>query len=301
MSFEITNNPILTTIQDKGRFGYSHLGVTNSGIMDEYAYIMANRLLNNPLDTNILEITLSNLELIASIETKIAITGANCDFFINEVKKEIWQTHSIKKGDILKVGKIYEGNWVYLAVFGGFDIKKEFGSNSTTIKESLGGLDGDKLKKGDILPYKSCSDVTKIAIKKEFIPKYEDELILRVILSYQENYFSIDEKKKFFSSSYTVTNEFNKMAYKLKGEPIKCDINGIISEGIAFGSIQITNDGQPIVLLKERQTIGGYPKIGTVINTDCFRLAQAKSGTKIRFEEISYEEALEKSKKFYYN
>ena len=165
----------------------------------------------------------------------------------------------------------------------------------------MGGLDGDKLKKGDILPYRSCSDATKIAIKKEFIPKYEDELILRVILSYQENYFSMNEKKKFFSSSYTVTNEFNKMAYKLRGEPIKCDINGIISEGIAFGSIQITNDGQPIVLLKERQTIGGYPKIGTVINIDCFRLAQAKSGTKIRFEEISYEEALEKSKKFYYN
>ena len=301
MSFEITNNPILTTIQDKGRFGYSHLGVTNSGVMDEYAYIVANRLLNNPLDTNILEITLSNLELIASIETKIAITGANCDFFINDEKKEIWQTYSIKKGDILKVGKIYEGNWVYLAVVGGFDIKKEFGSNSTTITESLGGLDGDKLKKGDILPYKSCSDVTKIAIKKEFIPKYEDELVLRVILSYQENYFSMDEKKKFFSSSYTVTNEFNKMAYKLKGKPIKCDINGIISEGIAFGSIQITNDGQPIVLLKERQTIGGYPKIGTVINIDCFRLAQAKSGAKIRFEEISYEEALKKTKKFYYN
>ena len=201
----------------------------------------------------------------------------------------------------IQIGKILEGNRVYLAIFGGFELKKEFGSNSTTIKENLGGIDGNKLKKGDILPFRSCSDVTKIAIKKEFIPKYEDELILRVILSYQENYFSIDEKKKFFSSSYTVTNEFNKMAYKLKGEPIKCDINGIISEGIAFGSIQITNDGQPIVLLKERQTIGGYPKIGTVINIDCFRLAQAKSGTKIRFEEISYEDALEKSKKFYYN
>ena len=89
-------------------------------------------------------------------------------FFYKWWKKEIWQTYSIKKGDILKVGKIYEGNWVYLAVFGGFDIKKEFGSNSTTIKESLGGLDGDKLKKGDILPYKSCSDTTKIAIKKDY-------------------------------------------------------------------------------------------------------------------------------------
>lgn len=186
-----------------------------------------------------------------------------------------------------------------MAVFGGFDIKKEFGSNSVTIKENLGGLDGNKLKKGDILPFNSCTFNYTMKLKEEFIPKYEDNLTLRVIFSYQENYFLDEEKKRFLTLTYLVTNDFNRMAVKLSGEAIKCEINGIISEAIAFGSIQIPKDGQPIVLLKDRQTIGGYPKIGVVLGIDCFKLSQAKANTKIRFQEISYEEAVKKTKEFY--
>lgn len=298
MSFEIINSPILATIQDKGRFGFSFLGVSNSGCSDEFAYFWANKLLKNSLDTNILEISFSNFIIEAKKDTQLSITGADCEFFINEQSKEIWQSYNIKKGDIIKIGKILSGNLVYLAVLGGFDIKKEFGSNSTTIKEKLGGLDGDKLKKGDILPYKNRVCNYTMRLKKEFIPNYEEDLTLRVIFSYQEEYFSKEEKNKFLNSTYFVTNEFNKMAYKLKGTPIKCQIDGIISEAIAFGSIQIPKDGQPIVLLKQRQTIGGYPKIGVVLNIDCFKLSQARTNTKIRFKEISYEEALDKSKSF---
>ncbi|MDZ7907575.1 MAG: hypothetical protein U5N10_04710 [Gemmobacter sp.] len=141
--------------------------------------------------------------------------------------------------------------------------------------------------------------MNNIHLKKIHL-KYEDELTLRVIFSYQENHFSKQapppppppppekKSKKFLNSTYLVTNDFNRMACKLSGEAIKCDINGIISEGIAFGSIQIPSDGQPIVLLKDRQTIGGYPKIGVVLSIDCFKLSQARANTKIRFEEISY-------------
>jgi biotin-dependent carboxylase-like uncharacterized protein len=299
MSLEVVNNPLFVTIQDKGRFGYSHIGVTSSGVMDEYAYFCANQLLKNHLDTNILEIAFSNVVFKANANTQIAITGASCEFFINDILKESWRSHNIKNGDIIKIGKILSGNRVYLAVFGGFNIKKEFGSNSVTIKENLGGIDGNKLKKGDILPFENYVSTHTIRLKNEFIPKYEEELILRVIFSYQENHFSKDEKQKFLTSTYLVTNDFNRMACKLSGEAIKCDINGIISEGIAFGSIQIPSDGQPIVLLKDRQTIGGYPKIGVVLSLDCFKLSQAKANTKIRFEEISYEEAIQKTKEFY--
>ncbi|MBD3831175.1 MAG: biotin-dependent carboxyltransferase family protein [Arcobacter sp.] len=295
MSLEVINNPLFVTIQDRGRFGYSHIGVTNSGVMDEYAYFWANKLLKNSFNTNILEIAFSNVIFKANENTQISITGANCEFFINDEKKELWQSYNIKKNDIIKIGKILSGNRIYLAVFGGFDIKKEFGSNSVTIKENLGGLDGNKLKKGDILPFNSCT----FNLKEEFIPKYEDNLTLRVIFSYQENYFLDEEKKRFLTLTYLVTNDFNRMAVKLSGEAIKCEINGIISEGIAFGSIQIPNDGQPIVLLKDRQTIGGYPKIGVVLGIDCFKLSQAKANTKIRFQEISYEEAVKKTKEFY--
>lgn len=299
MSLEVINNPLFITIQDKGRYGYSHIGVTNSGVMDEYAYLFANKMLGNSLDTDILEIAFSNAIFKANENTQIAITGANCEFFINDILKECWQTFNIKKGDVIKIGKILDGNRVYLGVFGGFNIKKEFGSNSTTIKENLGGINGDKLKKGDVLPFKSYTAKYNKRLKKEFIPVYEDNLILRVILSYQHENFSKEEKKKFFSTIFRVTNEFNRMACKLSGESICCDINGIISEGISFGSIQIPNDGQPIVLLKDRQTIGGYPKIGSVLSIDCFKLSQAKANTKIRFEEISIEEGTRKVRDFY--
>lgn len=299
MSLKLLNNPFFVTIQDRGRFSYSHVGVTNSGVMDEYAYFIANKLLKNQLDTNILEIGCSNVIFKVNKNTTISITGAFCEFFINDKPKELWQSYEVKKNDILKIGKIINGNWVYLAVFGGFNIEKEFGSNSTSIKENLGGLDGNRLQKGDILSFNKTEELNKTFLKKEFIPKYENELVLRVILSYQYKDFSKDEIEKFFSSDYFVTKDFNRMAFKLQGNKINCDIDGIISEAIAFGSIQIPKDGQPIVLLKERQTIGGYPKIGILLNIDCFRLSQAKIGTKIKFQEISYNEALLKTKEFY--
>lgn len=299
MSLELLNKAFFVSLQDKGRFGYSHIGLTNGGVMDEFAYFMANKLLKNPKDTNILEIASSNVIFKVNKNTKIALSGANCEFYINDELKQIWKSYDVKRGDILKIGKIFSGNYFYLAVFGGFDIKKEFESNSTSIKENLGGIDGGFLKKGDILPFCKYKKFPNSFLKKEFIPNYEEELSLRIFFCYQENSFSKKEKEKFLNSAYLVTKDFNKMACKLSGEPIKSTLNGIISEGIAFGSVQITNDGQPIILLKDRQTIGGYPKIGVVLNVDCFRLSQVKIGSKIRFKEIFYSEGIEISKAFF--
>ncbi|MDY0051607.1 MAG: biotin-dependent carboxyltransferase family protein [Aliarcobacter sp.] len=299
MSLEIINSPILITIQDKGRYGYSHIGVTNSGVMDEYAYFCANKMLGNSLETNILEIAFSNVIFKVNASTKISITGAICEVFINDIPKKCWQTHNVKLGDIIKIGKILKGIRVYLAVKGGFDIKKEFGSNSTSIKENLGGIDGKKLKKGDILAFKSSFSTHNIRLKKEFIPRYKDELTLRIVLSYQNESFSNDQKEKFFSNTFTVTNDFNRMGCKLSGEPILCNIDGVISEGISFGAIQIPKDGQPIILLKDRQTIGGYPKIGSVLAIDCFKLSQVKTDTKIKFSEINIDKATKIIRDFY--
>lgn len=299
MSLELLNSTFFVTIQDKGRFGYSHIGVTNSGAMDEYAYFIVNRLLKNSLDTNVLEIGCSNVIFKFHKNTKIALCGADSEIYLNNEKKELWKSFDVKKNDILKIEKILHGNWLYLGVFGGFNIKKEFDSNSVTIKENFGGLDGNILKKGVTLPFFKYKKFCNSFLKKEYIPNYKSELILRVIFSYQEKDFKKEEKEKFINTDYFITKDFNRMAFKLKGEPIKCDKDGIISEGIAFGSIQIPKDGQPIILLKERQTIGGYPKIGVVLGIDCFKLSQAKFNTKIRFEEISYEEALKITRNFY--
>jgi len=299
LSFKVIKAGIFTTLQDRGRFSFTHLGVTNSGVMDEYATLAAHKLLNNDLNDNILEITFSNVELLANSTTTICLTGASCELYINNKQKHTWQTHNIKRNDIVKIGKILEGQRVYLAVKNGFDIPKEFGSNATTIKESLGGISGIQIKNNDILPYKEHNEPITNRWKKEYIPNYTKELTLRVLLSYQEDSFAKKEKEKFFNSFYSITPDFNRMACKLKGEAVASSLDGIISEAITFGSIQIPKDGQPIILLKERQTIGGYPKIGTVLSIDCFKLAQMKIASTIKFEEIDITTAQKKLKEFY--
>lgn len=298
--FDVVKSGIFTLIQDKGRYGLTHLGVSNSGVMDEYAALMAQKMLDNDLQTNILEIVFGNVELKASTDTVICITGAKCEFLINDVSVPTWKTYKIASGDTLKIGKVIEGQRVYLCVKNGFDITNEFGSSSTTIKEELGGLNGKQLKKGDILPYKKAHSFWGNRLKQIHIPNYEEDvLILRVVLGYQEESFSKVEKEKFFSSTYKITPDFNRMACRLSGEEIHSTLNGIISEGISFGSIQIPKNGQPIILLKERQTIGGYPKIGSVLSIDCFKLAQRKVGSQVRFEEINISDAQDKLKEFY--
>ena len=296
--FELIKAGIYTSLQDKGRFSFMHLGVTNSGFMDEYAANACNKLLDNSLDTNLLEILFSGVVIKVNENSTVALTGAKCEFFINGTLKETWETHKVRVGDELKIGKLLEGQRVYLGVKNGFNIQKEFGSNSTSVKEGFGGINGERLKNNDILPFDSSIKFVKRRWKKEFLPKYKKELTLRVILSYQFDDFNIEEIEKFFSTTYTVTPDFNSMACKLDGEAIHCQVSNLVSEAIAFGSIQIPKDGKPIILLKERQTIGGYPKIGSVLNIDCFALAQLKPGSKIKFEKIGINKAQNLAIKF---
>ncbi len=290
---------IFTLIQDIGRYKYTHLGVSPSGFLDEYAAFWANKLLGNSVETNLLEITFSNVVLKATSNMTISITGAFCELFINEIQKPTWRSYNIKAEDTIKIGKFSSGSRVYLAVKNGFGIKKEFESYSTSIKEGLGGLNGDKLKNGDFLPISSNLQCLEKRVREDFIPSYENEIRLRVVLSYQYKSFSKKEQEKFFNSSFDITSDFNRMACKLKGEKIVSSLNGIVSEGISFGSIQIPSDGQPIILLKDRQTIGGYPKIGSVLPIDCFKLAQTKIGSKVKFEKVEIQEAQKKLKDFY--
>ncbi len=294
-SFRVVEGGILSLVEDFGRFGLCDKGITNSGVMDEYAYMALNYLLQNPLDTNCLEITLGGLKLEANGACKVAVSGAKFEFLINSQKADIWKTHDIQKGDILEFGYAKSGLRIYFGVKGGFNIKKELGSNSVTIKENI----GDRLKKGDILEFFDHDMGSySISLKKKFVPNYQKELTLRVVLGYQDNFFPAHEIEKFFASTYTISGQNNRMGYKLEGEKIECQIDGIISEGISFGAIQIPKDGQPIVLLKERQTIGGYPKIGSVLPIDCFKLSQLKTGDKIKFKAIDVISARDKMQKF---
>ncbi|MGB1198407.1 MAG: biotin-dependent carboxyltransferase family protein [Thalassotalea sp.] len=285
---------MLTLLQDSGRNGYYHLGLTNGGALDNTAFKWANRLCGNSLNACALEVSMGGLELTAQIDTVIAVTGANMVLTINGKEQETWRTHRIIEGDTIALAYATYGIRCYFAVAGGFSITPQFGSCSTVCREHVGGLNGNKLEAGDVLP---CARVHHenaqfdLMLPEKHRPIYQGHVTLRTIPSYQQQHFSAVQQRLFYSSEYRVSELNDRMGYRLSGQKIKSDIQGILSEGICSGAIQIPADGQPIVLLNDRQTIGGYPKIGAVISSDTAKLAQLSAGQRVNFEAISMEYA----------
>lgn len=285
MSFEVIKPGVLSLIQDKGRFGYQNIGITNGGPMDEYAFYWANYLLGNEINAPQIEITYGMLELIVHKEACISITGADLGAQINDMPIYPWKTYLVNEGDKIIFNKPSAGLRAYLAVRGGLNVCSVLGSCSTVIREEIGGLNGigKKLSQGDKIEFDSNQSYIDQAVPSELIPDYSAELRLGVILGYQYESFSKLELSKFFSCTYEISKNIDRMGYRLSGDPIKSKLNGIISEGIALGSIQVPADGQPIVLMRDRQTIGGYPKIGCLSSLGVSQLSQRGVGEKISF------------------
>ncbi|MGF1768880.1 biotin-dependent carboxyltransferase family protein [Enterovibrio makurazakiensis] len=293
MSFEVINPGMLTLLQDTGRQGFQHLGITSGGPMDEHAYYWANRLLGNTPDTNQLEITFGQLKLKVNAATCIAITGADLSARINDKPVRNWCTYAVKQGDTIEFDTPKQGLRAYLAVKNGFECVNKLGSCATVKREKIGGLhgNGDPLKQGDVLRFHVCSDVIDQRAPKWTIPDYDAPLELGVMPAYQNAAFSHDAQMTFFTSAYEVSQNIDRMGYRLSGAPIKSSLDGIISEGIAFGAIQIPNDGQPIVLMKDRQTIGGYPKIGCLSSLGAGQLSQRRPGQTVNFSPMDVADA----------
>jgi biotin-dependent carboxylase-like uncharacterized protein len=295
LGFIVTNAGVLSLIQDAGRFGAFNLGLTNGGPADSLAFYWANRLCRNELGATAIEISLGGLELIAQVDCVIAVTGAPMPLSINGRPQTCWQSFLVKAGDTIQLGFTPLGVRCYLAVAGGFTIKPSFGSTATVCRESVGGLNGGKLVKHDVLACraiaKSDSCIKQLMLAENDQPEYGDEVQLHTVLGYQQANFSSIEKRLFFSNEYQISQHWDRMGYRLQGRAIKSNIDGILSEGICYGAVQIPADGQPIVLLNDRQTIGGYPKIGAVISQDCAKISQLRQGDKVRFEPISMSQA----------
>jgi len=292
MSGFIVKQPgLLTLVQDRGRYGAHNLGLTTGGPLDSLAYDWANRLLGNDVNASSLEVSFGGLTLESNVETVVAITGANTPCKINGDTIDQWQTHVIKMGDRIEMGFATEGVRAYLSVAGGFDIEPSFGSSSTVVREKIGGLHGGKLQAGDVLLCQPGFVSHHLKLDPAYQPAYGKEAILRVVKGYQQNAFDHIQQWRFFNSDYQVTERSDRMGFRLEGEIIHSSMVGMLSEGICHGAIQIPADGQPIVLMNDRQTIGGYPKIGSVIPLDTARLAQLAPGATARFEAISIEQA----------
>lgn len=285
MSFEVLDAGMLALLQDSGRQGYQHIGVTTGGPMDEHAFRWANCLLGNPPDAAQIEINIGRLSLLAHEDTCIALTGADLGARINGQDAMPWRTYQISRGDRIEFSMPVTGLRAYLAVAGGLKVVTKLGSCATVVREGLGGPDGlgRKLAKGDRIGFDRCGPKPTASLPAREIPDYRQDLHVGVIPSYQYRHFSPHERMKFFSGTYEVSQRIDRMGYRLTGDPIQSNLDGIISEGIAHGAIQVPSDGQPIVLMKDRQTIGGYPKIGCLSALDASQLAQRGPGALVHF------------------
>ena len=289
--FLVKKSGLLTLIQDAGRFGFHCLGLSTGGPVDPLAFHWANRLCDNNLVASALEVSVGGLVLEAKAATRIAVCGADMPLTINHRPKSLWQSHPVQPGDQVGLGFAREGVRSYLAVAGGFDIPGIFGSTATVVRESIGGLNGDKLQPGDFLPCAETQHTGCLILPKGYRPVYGHHAILRVIPGYQQHDFSHSQQRRFFSSEYRISHHSDRMGYRLEGPEISPGIDGILSEGICLGAIQVPPDGQPIVLMNDRQTISGYPKLGSVLSLDLGQLSQLKAGDKVTFNPITVEDA----------
>jgi len=294
----------LTTVQDSGRMGYQQFGMPVAGAMDQFSVQIANRLVGNEPDEGALEITMMGPELEFIGEALLAITGADLTPVINGKPAPMWQSFTVKMGDVLSFKGMKSGTRSYLAIAGGLDLPEIMGSKSTYLKGKLGGYEGRALKAGDTLRVKAPAYEFKsfkgAYLPEKLRPKFGNSYTVRVVLGPQDDYFTEEGIKTFFASTYKITHEADRMGYRLDGPKIEHKQGAdIISDGIALGAVQVPGHGSPIVMLADRQTTGGYAKIATVITPDINLLSQAKTGDTVNFVKVEIEEAHELLKDYY--
>lgn len=292
---------MLTTVQDAGRHGYQASGVAVGGAMDDYAFRIANWLVDNSENQAVLEITMLGPKLLFEVDAIIAISGAELSAQIDNQPIANWRSHFIKAGSILSFGNVLLGCRAYLAVAGGIKVAPVMGSRSTDMRAKIGGVSGRALQKGDVVAIISSaqSDYKSVHLAAEDTPDYHDDVEIGVIVGPQAEYFTERGIADFFSSPYKVTGDANRMGYRLEGTKIEhVAASDIISDAISFGSVQVPGSGQPIIMMADRQTTGGYAKIAAVITADLYRLAQLKPGDSIAFRRVEVEEAQRRLRRY---
>lgn len=290
MGFTVLNPGVLTTVQDRGRIGYQQFGVSVSGVMDPRAMELANILVGNAHDEAVLECTMLGPQLRFDEGNIIAVTGGNLSPTLDGTPLQSYRACRVEAGQTLRFAGLRAGCRAYIAFAGGLDIPLVMGSRSTYMKAKIGGLEGRKLEKDDTIgfraPKEDIKNLDTRAITPEFVPR--ELYTLRVVMGPQDDMFTESGIQTFLSETYTLTPEFDRMGCRFEGKEIEHKDSGdIISDGIAFGAIQVPSAGKPIIMMADRQTTGGYTKIATVISADFRILAQLKAGDKVRFEKVS--------------
>jgi antagonist of KipI len=300
MSIEVIEVSGLATIQDSGRIGWRRFGVPCSGPMDAFAFHAANALAGNTTTDAVIEIGLGDITFRASRDCVLAVAGAGYALSIYIWDFPLWSSYYVRAGWTIRFNKLDSGMWVYLAISGGVQAQPTLDSCSTYLRGHFGGRDGRQLQVGDVVksktPSRALNELSARSLSAKAQPAYSDDPVVDVTLGPQEKYFTDESIDKFFSSEYLISTTSDRMGYRLSGAALTQHGKAeLISEGMTMGAIQIPSDGQPIVMMADCPTTGGYPKIGTIASADLPLVAQCvPNKNRIRFRETTVIKAQKK-------
>jgi len=286
----------LTTVQDLARYGFQQYGVPVSGAMDRYSHIVANRLIGNRDHDAALEITLKGPELLFEQDSVIAVAGADLTPSVNGIGIPLWTSLLVEAGNRLTFRARRSGARCYLAVAGGIDVPVVIGSRSTHLSSHTGGVNGRALAERDVLvggvPFPHHRTTIGRSLQEKLRPIYSTAVTLRILPGPQRSSFSEQALAVLTSSPYQLSSQSDRMGYRLEGPKLAHKgSRRWISDGTAMGALQIPPDGQPILLMADRQTTGGYPKIAVVISADLHKAGQLMPGEMVSFTLITLPDA----------
>lgn len=288
--FKVVKSGVYSSIQDRGRFGFRKFGVPVSGPMDREAFELGHKAIGNEVNETALELFLGGLSLEVLMDHRIIITGANLGAIIDGQEAPMWKTFSVKPGQILSFPKPITGSIAYIIPEGGFSVKRFLGSKSSYYKGQI----GDAINKETILYANSMTQRQfNRGLLNEYTPSYEQEISIELFKSPHMKLFEKTSIERFLANPYTFRGG-DRMGYFFNGQPLEFNTSSdIVSEATQFGTVQVPTNGQPIILMADSQTIGGYATIGTVVKEDLAKVAQLRNGGKVRF---SYRSVNENSK-----
>lgn len=302
---EIREGGIASTVQDLGRHGHYHIGMPPSGAMDQYAHTIANHLVGNEPDASTIEMTYQGITATFREDAVIAITGADMSPSLNGEPIGAWTTVAVDAGDELDMAFATEGARAYLAVAGGIDVPEVMGSRSTYTLVGIGGHEGRSLEEGDELsvgdPSDEATELIGTSLDDEYVPNYADEDTVRIVIGLTSYRLTEESTERLCDAEWKVSSEADRVGYRLEGPDLEFvereqpfgagpDPSNVVDLGYPVGSIQVPQ--QPIVLMQDAVTGGGYATIGTVISADRGLLAQRQTHKSVFFESVALEEAL---------
>ena len=279
----VTDRGLGGTLQDRGRFGWRKYGVPSSGVMDDHAASWANRLLDNPANATMAELLLQGAKFAMLRDAWVAITGADVNANV-----PLWRPVRLKAGDRIELGQNRTGRWTYLAVVGGFDGAEFLGSRSAYVRGNIGYAlgDGDVLLKQEGKPFSLPAGIAGRTIPSLERRDYDHPPALKVWPAPQMDLFGEKQRERFFGALWIVSPQSDRVGYRLAGTPIESPPGQLLSEPVRVGTIQVPENGMPIVTMRDGPTVGGYPKLGVLDPSDISWLAQCRPGQQVRFQPV---------------